>query len=1605
MALIDDIIAKLNAIPIVVDGSMTLTPADFDIDFVSAFFTQVIGGDSFKITQAVKTPGAGTMTLTGRADLMGYTDLSINFSFAPQQGLEAEPGAVVITLDGSFAKDKAVQLPVLTWIQVSNIGLTTSFSGPYNIVTFMFHANIGVKGDTTGGIPIKIGAVNNGTWQIDIAEGANHPVTVEQLIALLSGNALNGFLPQALVDKLEGLQVNDINTSFNTANKTISYFSTGVTVTNGWDIVTNVSLAPGLQLALTLINPTDPATREAIGIVTGTFLINTVAVPVFVQADVTSDSTNWSLGLDPKSAGVTLPSFSDLFVFAAGQSFADSLPSGLKDIPQINVSKLRVDFSLKPANLELVTFAAHTTSPWPVIDGFLNIEELYFELDLLNLTAETKRQVGGRVGSTLAITDSVWIYFVIEKDAASTDWTLQGGLPPEKSLNLTDLIRKLLSSYVTLPANAPVISLDTVTTTVTPGKSMTFTAGSKSTWTLVSGQLEINSFTFNFNYNALATTEKFSGSLETDLTIAKAPIHISAAMNNAGNAGWQFDGSTAPGQPLEVGDLISDIGTKFGVSVPKPIQSFTLQDIRLHFVGGTDQGGPKEFGFGCTGKFSIAGNEIDATVAIAVTRKTAGAGYDKVANGTLLINTASGGTETFHVTFSSNDQDEFINVNWSASAGHELTIEDVAKTFGFSDMPDLPRSLKGLGLSSVTFTYDFTKQVLVAGLVITKAGSPGNFGEAILISDTLSAGKQVYIVGLNIQLGIKLADIPLVGDKLPDAQNLGIKDAGIWVVSQPLLKSDVEKINPLIDATKYRILPDSDITAKVLLSADLQLGAGAATPFQLSVGSDQSQQSSQPTATTQASSTRGETTAIEQGTAMAPATTDNTKWLNVEKQFGVFQFKRIGISYHDDSLLFALDAAIMFGPLTFSMDGLSISSALTHFDPKFDLSGLGVAYVKPPLEIMGALLKVPGSQLAPGVKFQFDGVLVMKSLSYSLSAIGSYAQTTSGPSFFVFAQLEAALGGPPAFFVTGLMAGFGFNRLLTIPGQNEVMDFPLLVLAQPPAPGSPTAPQDPMHVLDVLEGRAPITKGGSTKQWIAPSTGDYWLAVGIEFTCFELVSSKALLIVEFGNDFQVVLLGLSTMRLPQVGDQSYAYVEMQLKAVFRPQDGFFGLTAILSSNSFVIDPACHLTGGFAFYLWFGSNPNAGQFVITLGGYHPAFKPPDYYPQVPRLGFNWAVSDVVSVKGDAYFALTPSCVMAGGGLEILFHDGDLRAWFTAHADLLISWHPFFFIAHIDVDIGVSYRLNLLFCHKTISISIGATVDMWGPPTGGTVHVHLYVVSFTVHFGSDSAGQQNQPLQWPEFKTLLPAPNDVCKITVSNGLYKSMDSTVSSSGQAWVVRATNFRCFTQSTIPASHLTYGPAQSKGLMTAVGDSGINIKPMNLTGVTSIHSISIYRNSVTTPPVDVSEWTLQPRFQNVPEALWGQPPQPPAQFTQIPDQPTADVIPNQGVGYDLQAPQPVVGPSQGLIQLSELAEDYVLPPSSVPISTAVAPSQDYLPSFNQTTVAQIEQIMGDKALQNREAIYGMLESAGLYRGSHGTLTNMESKAGHIFADSPMQQS
>ena len=140
----------------------------------------------------------------------------------------------------------------------------------------------------------------------------------------------------------------------------------------------------------------------------------------------------------------------------------------------------------------------------------------------------------------------------------------------------------------------------------------------------------------------------------------------------------------------------------------------------------------------------------------------------------------------------------------------------------------------------------------------------------------------------------------------------------------------------------------------------------------------------------------------------------------------------------------------------------------------------------------------------------------------------------------------------------------------------------------------------------------------------------------------------------------------------------------------KPSEGTFKLQALLTSNSWIINTDCKLTGGFALFVWFGGE-HKGDMVFTLGGYHPRFQSSGTLSVVPRLGLNWTVNDKLSIKGGAYLAITPSCLMLGAKLEATFNSGRISAWFTAYLDVVVNWEPLFF----EAELGISLRVEAAF----------------------------------------------------------------------------------------------------------------------------------------------------------------------------------------------------------------------------------------------------------------------------------------------------------------------
>jgi len=912
-----------------------------------------------------------------------------------------------------------------------------------------------------------------------------------------------------------------------------------------------------------------------------------------------------------------------------------------------------------------------------------------------------------------------------------------------------------------------------------------------------------------------------------------------------------------------------------------------------------------------------------------------------------------------------------ITGSWE-DAVNPLGLNAIAASLGFDDL-GIPPGLD-MGLKRIAVSYNLVTSTFAI------AAESANYGSAdLLVFKPTGASSFVFFGGLKVNKPIDLANLPLVGKALSQFESVEIRDLQVLITSAVITQAQASELNTIIRGLGNDLpgIPNEGMASTVNISMNFDIG-GYIIPIGTGIGG----QSATPGLPADKSSVQG--TPTGNTAASVPATTggvsDGVSWYNLQKAIGPVMFKRIGIKYKDSVLWFLLDATFSTGGLTIDLLGAGIGSPLSSFEPTFTIDGLGIDFSEPGFEVGGSLMKVPPG---PGVDWEYAGGALIKTGNFSLSAMGSYASMSGTPSMFVFGQVTGTFGGPPPFFVTGFAGGFGYNSRLRLPASGEVFQFPLVAGAQNPSVIGGKSPT-PDAVLAILLG----LNGGTP--WVFHEIGQYWFAAGIQFTTYTIVSSNALLIVEFGKQLQFALLGISRTRFPMSGTVTYAFLELQIELIVDPGIGVFGLSAILSANSFVLDPSCKLTGGFAFYYWFGPNAHAGDFVITVGGYHVNFDPPDWYPEVPRVGFAWSLDSTISITGGAYFAMTPSAAMAGGSLRATYQYGNLKAWFTAWADMLVYWNPFQFDVYIGISVGASYRMDLLFTTTTLEVELGASLHLWGPPTGGSVTVHWWVISFTIEFG-EAKLKQPTVLTWAEFQEQLPPPASTVKIVPVDGLAPNGQTDLNSA-TAWVVRPSGFSFTAASAIPSSSLLLGTANT---VIATGDA-VNIRPMQITNLVSTQQLVIKRNGVEVN-YQAEKWSITKQEQHIAKAMWGTGPQ--NQMDPGKDQ----LVKNQLMGFEVQAPPPSQGASPGEINVDKNVTFTLLNPlGQLPVQPGAAP-QGPIPQISTQTIHFIEnEIAASTYVTARTDLFNALVALGIEPVTNSDMSTFAKYADALYTDEPL---
>ncbi|MFD4959594.1 DUF6603 domain-containing protein [Microbacterium sp. NPDC058389] len=97
-----------------------------------------------------------------------------------------------------------------------------------------------------------------------------------------------------------------------------------------------------------------------------------------------------------------------------------------------------------------------------------------------------------------------------------------------------------------------------------------------------------------------------------------------------------------------------------------------------------------------------------------------------------------------------------------------------------------------------------------------------------------------------------------------------------------------------------------------------------------------------------------------------------------------------------------------------------------------------------------------------------------------------------------------------------------------------------------------------------------------------------------------------------------------------------------------------------------------------------------DFVFTAGGYHPSYTGPKIPGEIRRLAIQLSPSPILTIRAEAYFALTASTVQFGGGLYVRAKLGPIGARGSLTADVLIQTSPrFSFIAQLHGSFALTY----------------------------------------------------------------------------------------------------------------------------------------------------------------------------------------------------------------------------------------------------------------------------------------------------------------------------
>jgi hypothetical protein len=382
---------------------------------------------------------------------------------------------------------------------------------------------------------------------------------------------------------------------------------------------------------------------------------------------------------------------------------------------------------------------------------------------------------------------------------------------------------------------------------------------------------------------------------------------------------------------------------------------------------------------------------------------------------------------------------------------------------------------------------------------------------------------------------------------------------------------------------------------------------------------------------------------------------------------------KAGASGIDIEISIAGSAAL--GPIAASVDRVG-AIAKVNFQ-RGNLGPLNLDFgFKPPngvgLAIDAGVVKGGGYLYFNYDKEEYAGALELAIAEFlTLKAIGLI--TTRMPDgskgFSMLIIITAEFGSP-------IQLSFGF----TLSGVGGLLGLHRTMLLQPLAEGVRTgAVNSVMFPTNVVENAPRIIS--DLRSFFPPHEGIFLIGpmAKIGWGTPNLVTLSLGIIIEIPGN--IAILGVLKVALP---DEDAALLVLQVNFIgaieFDKKRVWFFASLFESRVLFMT-----IEGEMGLLVAWGDDAN---FVVSVGGFHPAFKaPPLPFPEPRRIAISILNTDFARIRVEGYFAVTSNTVQFGARAELYFGLNAFNIDGHLAFDALFQFSPFYFIIQISASLSV------------------------------------------------------------------------------------------------------------------------------------------------------------------------------------------------------------------------------------------------------------------------------------------------------------------------------